>query len=441
MADVEVKKDLQQSSQAAYVGFWAGIFRLLEGPLSRILSIVGIGLIVLAALGGIPKVQQFSPAQLPWIFTVGILLLVAGLIGLVIPSIRDEAGKGQFRSVLIVIMVLALLSIIVILLSFFGIGKIFASSNQHTDLDVAVIALTLFTCCGFLPAYFGASYLQDRFGEIDEKLKDFRSIHEDLKTTPNTIDQQILRLTASENDLLAHLKSREDELVSKVEDATRSLLKTFDAVFGKAFSMIKDAQDQLIFVNFAMNFGAPHLYKPEVAEAYAKRYAGANFATDVAEFFSTLKLKVVSVPEVQILTVTNNGASENFLEPLSQRVGYERLQQNPILKKELKAAIDSKEIIERNIKQEVLDRGDNSGSRRLLEAESLPIQLLITGLPHSISSPKKFGCLVFMAGTEMLQNKEADAPAFYTELDEMVDVFRNLAWALIDAANRKSQQN
>ena len=70
--------------------------------------------------------------------------------------------------------------------------------------------------------------------------------------------------------------------------------------------------------------------------------------------------------------------------------------------------------------------------------ESLPIQLLISGLPPDRGAGK-FGCLVFMVGTEMIQaGLESDsAPAFYTELDTMVKVFRTLAYALINSAQGK----
>ncbi len=200
--------------------------------------------------------------------------------------------------------------------------------------------------------------------------------------------------------------------------------------------MIQDAQDELIFVNFAMNFGSPHRYNPKVAEDYAEHNYGADFATDVNRFFFALKAKIVSVPRVAILTVSDHGARENFLEPLSVREGYHGLRD--ALDEELYATIHTKRDIAFRLGHEAHYTGDTKGRKRLLEVDSLPIQLLIAGLPEYKSSSRQ-GCLVFMVGTEMLQSsfESGDAPAFYTELDSMVGMFRNLARNLMSTAQRK----
>jgi len=72
----------------------------------------------------------------------------------------------------------------------------------------------------------------------------------------------------------------------------------------------------------------------------------------------------------------------------------------------------------------------------MYEVDSLPIQLLITRVSE-VSELPRYGCLVFMVGSDMLQSRPAagSEPAFYTELPDMVEVFRTLASALIQAAS------
>jgi hypothetical protein len=422
---------------------WDSVY---SGPVTKTLAIVGFLLVVFFVLGGIPKVQVFNALQSRNVLVLGVLAIATSLAILAVPKFQGKIGR--FDLIFSFLMpVIGIFSIAIVILSHFGVFALPKSDSLRADLDEVVIGLALASWCGFIPAYLTARLLKALPSDIQTQvgtLTDQQKVLLDavgaestrlLGAIPAKIDEEILRLKEAEVDLLNHLKESESQLVNHVEDATRSMLKGFDQVFARALMMIKDAQEELILINFAMNFGSPHRYNPEVVRKYAERNNGADFGRDVASFFAQLRGKIASLPSVQILTVSNEGAFNNFLKPLSERKGYEALLQ--AFPAEQAALNKTRAEIAAMIERESDDCADGDAPKCMLEIDSLPIQLLIAGQPRRGASPR-YGCLVFMVGSEMLQTElePGTEPAFYTELDDMVDVFKILAAALIQAARK-----
>jgi hypothetical protein len=306
----------------------------------------------------------------------------------------------------------------------------FRVSHIHDVEDAILLAMLITSWAGLIPVYWSRTALagvprQMRalarlLAERDESIK------ADLETAKKEIAEEFKK---SQNQLVDTVTAAKEQLVNTVEDATRSKLEGFPEVFKKAFEMIQQAQDKLYLINFAMNFGAPHLCNSEFRETYSKKFRGRDLEADVSKFFETLQIKVAQISDVQILTVNNEGCLTNFLEPLSQRDGY-RNSMN--VAEQRRNAEEAKTEIRKWLNL-------RSSGKTFVEATSLPIQLLITGLPPDAKHPNGgVGCLVFMVGTEVLKSdlEPGEEPAFYTELESMSSMFSKLALALIQSAKR-----
>ena len=116
---------------------------------------------------------------------------------------------------------------------------------------------------------------------------------------------------------------------------------------------------------------------------------------------------------------------------LKKRPGYAKLDIYEESKLMRKAKQDLIDLVAINMKGQ-----PQPHSKRLRVTDSIPIQVLIAGLPpRDGGSGQRTGCLVLMVGTEIL-NEGRPGGGFYTELESMVGMFRDLAVALIEGAER-----
>jgi hypothetical protein len=262
----------------------------------------------------------------------------------------------------------------------------------------------------------------------------------------NNLNEALLK-TATET-LVAeaqHLEKTHAELVNKVEDATRRVLTGIPDIFERALRLISEADKELWFVNFALQFGKVHCENKAVTAAYSLKF-GRLLSKDVAIFYDTLSTKAKQLPIVNILTSSEEGA-RNFMEPLLVLDDYSFLD-------ELVASKKDNEKKERRYEQLIADMEEDKGAfkgdvprgrfqrfegatqYRCFEATSLPIQLLIAGIKsEDRKSDNRYGCLLFMVGSETRGGIEpGEEVGIYTELDNMVDVMRNLAWTIMKGA-------
>jgi hypothetical protein len=449
MPEGDAAKPGDGKDYSGVLGFvrWLGDF-LYKAPVWMWLLLLGLAAIVFWALGGIPKFFMFSPEISHKVLIVGLVFLVGSIV-LGIPSSLKPSQNVRRAYLIFPFLALAMGIVfsLVLVLSHLGILPASRSDVLRNDLEEIVIGLAMATWCGFIPVFLGARILRDIptdiKSEVETLVKGQKDLLAETKTASaslhRTIEEELIKLRQTQTDLLKNLKDREDELVNHVEDATRRLLSGFDAVFARALCMVTNAQTELIFVNFAINFGSPHCYNAKIVERYAENNQGADMRKDVDLFLKRLRSKVVDdkVPRVQILTVSQRGTTESFLNALASRPGYEELEKN--LENEGLRGAESKRDILKLMNAESNSFGGGDPPKAMYTCESLPIQLLITGVPTKDSVTPRFGCLVFMVGTEILKAdmKPGSEPAFYTELDSMVEVFRTLALALINSPQTK----
>jgi hypothetical protein len=449
MPEGNAPKPEENKNYSGVLGFLGHLLDLIyRRPVGLTLLFLGLAMLLLWALGGIPNVYPFTATISHNVFYVG-LGCVAGSLALGIIDTLKLPQKVRRGYLIFPLLALAMgiFFSVTLVLSHFGYIPAPKSDVLRTDLEEIVIGLAMATWCGFIPVFLGARMLRDIPTDIKDRVENLMvkqtallAATETASTSLHaTIEEELKRLRQIETNLLKNLKDREDELVNHVEDATRRLLSGFDAIFARALCMVTNAQTELIFVNFAVNFGSPHVYNANTVQKYAINNHGADLRKDVEVFFKRLRGKVVDdkVPRVKILTVSQRGAIDNFLTPLANRPGYEELQKN--LETEVLRAAASKRDILKLLDAERNQFKSDDLQKAMYTCESLPIQLLIAGLPTKDGGTPRFGCLVFMVGTEILQAgmEPGSEPAFYTELDSMVEVFRILALALINSPQSK----
>ena len=372
------------------------------GPLQS-LAIVAVVLIVAGALGGLSlsKIQNMDPEHSTRAMEVGATLAFVFVL--------IYFGTHSKNLTLLFLALAAIMALVVVAV-FLDLIPWPKAERVHETTDIIIILLAAAGWFGIVPAY-----LTSRF----------------VNGLPDTV-----------NAHLAALQKKEDELVNHVEDATRSLLKGFPEIFEKALALIREskADRELIFVNFALNFGHPHIVNDDIVKQY-KKLTGNIFEDDVAIFLNELRARIPTIPEVKILTVSKDGAREQFLLPLKNRPRPEGGGDFPYGKLDVDKELQASQLAKRQVKA-LID--DSTPSKGILETDSIPIQILIIGLPsRTAGGDKRVGCLVFMVGSEIIKGLTTGEEAgFYTELPSMVTVFRNLANGLIRDAEsqRKARQ-
>lgn len=272
------------------------------------------------------------------------------------------------------------------------------------------------------------------------------------------------------NKEVAALQKAKEDLVSSVEDATRHVLNGFPEIFDRALTLVNQASEELWIVDFALRFGLPHTLNEDIRGKYnsldiTKHYrefykkGSRDFNSDVDAFYTKLreKLQGTEIPYAYILTLYHDSIMPRFLVPLYNREIFSKVFKDDADYKQRIGFIDSElrrakedivwwDMADRNKRAWPLETTKLDG--RFYETESLPIQLLITRKKDD----GKFGCLVFMVGTEILEGvvvkgaeKELDSDqhvepfieqGFYTESREIVKVYKRVAAALLAQAKQ-----
>jgi hypothetical protein len=180
-------------------------------------------------------------------------------------------------------------------------------------------------------------------------------------------------------------------------------------------------------VNCVPKFGAPHRVNRKVRSQYAELTAGRDFRADVDDLWKQTLSKVKITPKVKILTIADGDLRHRFLEPLHRRREYATLDVE-------KACADIR--FQKKVLRRISAKRQRPTAFTLYEASSLPIQLLVVGLPSAGGKKgTKFGCLVFMLGSETIEEtKSGQEIGFYSEFFLTAALYRRLAEELIAQA-------
>jgi len=368
-----------------------------DNPFLALASLVVV-LVVAWALGGLSwaKIQNIDPEHSNRIMGVAIALAFVALM--------IHLGTHVQSLTLPFFVVLAAIFTLVVVAPFFNWIRWPTEDRLHETMDHIIVCLAAVGWFGIVPAYLTARFVSG---------------------LPKTVEEHLTKL-----------KKKEDDLVEHIEDATRSSLKGFPQIFQKALSLIceSEAGPELIFVNFALNFGHPHIVNTDIVREY-KKLSGNDFEADVVRFLDQLKARIFTIKEAQILTVSGDAAKEQLLRPLKDRSKPDKESEPPYSRLDVDEESQALERAKRDVRSLIRQKAG-----KILETRSLPVQLLIIGLPpRTPAGDRRVGCLVFMVGSEIMKGlASGDEAGFYTELPSMVAVFRSIALALIrDAENQE----
>ncbi|MDX2470920.1 MAG: hypothetical protein QNL04_10140 [SAR324 cluster bacterium] len=233
-------------------------------------------------------------------------------------------------------------------------------------------------------------------------------------------------------------------IVQQVEDATRRVLKGFFDVFERAQYLVDNADKELYYINFLFHFGLPQTKNKELNDLYPNRPRAKETPLEqaVENLYSDLRLRMQQIEKVRILTtdpeVFHDKVSDAFKGlssfDLSDENKYEPFKVE--LQQKYNSAIDSLFTDHTNCKK---NESGRETSFQFKYTKEMPIQMIIAGLKDKKSN-SKYGCLVFMVNSSFLKgSKKYDIRGFYTELDEVIDVYRNFADNLMANENNKPQ--
>jgi hypothetical protein len=349
---------------------------LLKAPFASILLLAGLFFVITGFIGGIPKIKDYKEQHCETIIISGFACLVFGLLlaSLIWLLEKDNAKYME------------------ILMNRYD--------GLFIEIIVAIIIVVLFALASI---------------NIRNKIKE---------------------LEKRENLLIENVQKREDLLVKNVEDATRRTLNGFQEIFPRALKLIREAKNEIFMISFVLNFGEPHLLtdisndqlqsKSKIQEEYERTNNNKSFYNDVQQFKTSLKQKLLEPKiKIEILIADNTSIESVFLESLKNRPDYS------VLKNDFAYQYKKNQIL--GMRSECIDSMKSKQNLSLYEAKTIPIQLIIADLPtREGSHDQRYGCLVFMVGTELLPNiQSGEEFGFYTELTSAIDVYKNLALTLI----------
>lgn len=237
---------------------------------------------------------------------------------------------------------------------------------------------------------------------------------------------------------ISRIKKIEERLaydITELEDATRRNLEGFGDIFARAYWLLGQSQDRLIYVNFCVRFGMPHVDAQVVKSDYAvtAKMLGldtTDFGTAVNRFYTLMDQKMRTIPKAELLLLDPVALHDRFLQPLKRKKEYQNLNIKEVLATESIAQMGIANA--RGGRKSQFHQGDflKTSDLAVFQSNSIPIQLLITRIPGR-DGGGKWGTLVFLLGTE---NVHGDIPrGFYSELDHIEKVYSNFAQGLMEA--------
>ncbi|MGD0498156.1 MAG: hypothetical protein ABSC23_06945 [Bryobacteraceae bacterium] len=364
------------------------------------------------------------PADSTWI-VIWCAIVLAAVLALVVSAWFSCARA--WRTILMVLGAAGLSAAICVLF-----GDKMGLDSQHKDAVLAVL-FGIFAMIATAVTIWAAVGADQTLGAIQSTEV---TVSENLQATAKTLGE------------ISEAQDKLDQGIVNLEDATRRALKGLDQIFARALWLLSQAVDEIWYVNLLFSFGSAHTCNEELKSEYPAAAAdlklldlikkldptlsesGLNVTkfTDAVEAFRRILYnKVTSIRDVRVLILQPSLLS-GALGRLKEKGGksYEHLDVNLVEVEECVAA--------RTIKGRWEERLLNSKEGLKVScATSVPMQLLIAKLDKGDRTERKHGCLAFLVGTA---NIGTGVPiGFYTELEHVVDVYKEFAQGLMDSAD------
>lgn len=232
--------------------------------------------------------------------------------------------------------------------------------------------------------------------------------------------------------------NRLEKDIVDLEDATRRNLMGFAQIFDRSLWLLKNAEREIIYANFVLGFGSAHEANESVTKSYgelqAERRRKGNLQTAINDFIITFREKAGSnaISRLKIVTLKEDIIGSEFLDVLAKRTGYQYLEAASDANKD-NQKLKNKEVVlnkEKDFRKKMLHalRAADRETDEWRVGPRLPVQILIAGLPpREGSQESRYGCLVFLLGTESLAGitHPGMEKGFYTELQHIIEMYRD----------------
>lgn len=269
-----------------------------------------------------------------------------------------------------------------------------------------------------------------------------QAVRSELLTQQQAQQAQFLTMLREQQGNLTNQISQLNTLSKQIEDYTRKPLTGISQILWEAYELLNKAKEggKFWYVGMTLGLGPPHLYRQtengnidEQVRSYAPHDSVAKIEEDmkksgVKTFFEqmiegiTTQLSKVAgeakKAKIVCLEQTDEMLKKKFINPLSKRESYKGMREN------IDTVVEN--IITRHNKVAALV--DEKNPVKYLD--SIPLQFMI------LEKDGRRACLVFHVGTENIATTrlEGGELGFYTEIDQVIEMFVGIAESLYEAA-------
>ncbi|HEV7859663.1 MAG TPA: hypothetical protein VGO91_13690 [Pyrinomonadaceae bacterium] len=253
-----------------------------------------------------------------------------------------------------------------------------------------------------------------------------------LKDVSGHLDETFSKLDGTLGEIKEQEKRLEDD-INNLEDATRKNLSSFAEIFERSLWLLEQAEREVVYANFVLGFGYAHMRNEHIRKDYESlpNRRELTFEKAINKFWNTLREKVYThrITKLKFVTLDEDNMKAEFLEQLARRDEYKYLKEEGFRKETCEREETCRKILASALKDRARDweTPDTDLELEWRVGHRLPIQVLIAGLPPRQGQPQetRFGCIVFLLGTESLAGIKAPGSArgFYTELQHIIDMY------------------
>lgn len=219
--------------------------------------------------------------------------------------------------------------------------------------------------------------------------------------------------------------------IKNLEEVVRLRLRGIPEILGRAIYMLDNVADELFIITFTVRFGAVHI--PAFGDQTDRNIVTVPvinkrflFPEACNEYWKLIKECAGKVRKFRLLTVPD-AALKGFFEDLSKRSGYEKFDV-------AKALADVPQSWSK-IAQTHGSRDTHLGNAEFRQIDTLPFQMILARLRPDAKGSARMACLVFLVGSHTAQHRSA-AAGFYTELEDFIDIFKNVGEDLFHDAKQ-----
>jgi hypothetical protein len=219
--------------------------------------------------------------------------------------------------------------------------------------------------------------------------------------------------------------------IKNLEEVVRLRLRGIPEILGRAIYILDNVADDLFIVTFTVRFGAVHI--PAFGDQADRNIvtvpvSGKRFQYEEAcsEYWRLMKECIGKVKTFRLLTVPDD-ALNNFFGELKKRKGYELF--------DIDRALADVPQCWHKIDRSHGSRDNHLGSAEFRQIDQLPFQMILARLQPDAKGSERMACLVYLVGSYTAQHSSA-ASGFYTELEDFIDIFKNVGEDLFRDAAR-----